>query len=353
MKTITLTALFLISMFTMDKTLNVNSGQTDKEFNSPVVLVIHGGAGTILKSNMRPEIEKKYRDMLTSVLNQGMELLKEGKTSVDVVEQVIRMLEDSPLFNAGKGAVFNHEGKQEMDASLMDGKSLNAGAVAGVSNIKNPISAARLVMDNSEHVMLSGKGAEQFAKEQKLELVDPDYFYNEKRYIQLKNAIKRDNIQLDHDGEDGKQGGILPGQDDKFGTVGAVSLDKYGNLAAGTSTGGMTNKKYGRVGDSPLIGAGTYANNNSCAVSCTGHGEFFIRSVVAYDVSAIMQYQNKSIKEAADYVVNTKLKNIKGAGGLIALDAKGNVAMPFNTKGMYRGVIYQDGSLEVKIYDDE
>ena len=318
------------------------------------VLVIHGGAGTILKKNMTEQKEKEYKDKLQSILIEGMKLLKAGKTSIDVVEHVICIMENSPLFNAGKGSVFNNEGKQAMDASLMDGRTLNAGAVADVSNIKNPIVAARKVMDNSIHVLLTGKGAEKFAEEEHLELEQPEYFFNEKRYNQLQEAQKRKKILLDHDSDKdrGNQGSLWSYDSEKYGTVGAVALDVNGNLAAGTSTGGMTNKKYGRIGDSPIIGAGTYANNKTCAVSCTGHGEFFLRSVVAYDVSAIMEYQNKSLKYAADFVINTKLKNIEGSGGLIAVDSKGNVAMPFNTKGMYRAVIYHDGNLEVKIYAD-
>lgn len=332
-----------------------------KEMHSKSVLVIHGGAGTILRENMTNEKDKAYRDQLERVLRSGMKALKSGKTSVETVELVIRLMEDSPLFNAGKGAVFNHEGVQEMDASIMSGADLNAGAVAGVQLIKNPITAAKMVMKKSKHVMLSGKGAEDFAREQEVVLVGPEYFYNEDRYRQFKNAIRQaqeadqkgEKSTKPVDKEDGKQGSIWSKESEKFGTVGAVALDYKGNLAAGTSTGGMTNKEYGRIGDSPIIGAGTYANNKTCAVSCTGHGEYFIRNVVAYDVAAIMDYQNKPLKEAAEYVINTKLKEQSASGGLIALDAKGNVAMPFNTKGMYRGVIYEDGRIEVKIYEDE
>lgn len=355
--------LLLISLVIVGNSMTtIETKEPSKTMHSKSVLVIHGGAGTILREKMTNEKEKAYRDQLDKVLRAGMKALKAGKTSVETVEIVIQLMEDSPLFNAGKGAVFNHKGEQEMDASIMNGVDLNAGAVAGVSHIKNPITAARMVMENSKHVLLSGKGAEDFAKEQEIELVEPAYFYDERRYRQLKNAIRREQVDLDHDGkestnpldkEDGKQGGLWSKESEKFGTVGAVALDYKGNLAAGTSTGGMTNKQYGRIGDSPIIGAGTYANNKTCAVSCTGHGEYFIRNVVAYDVAAIMEYQNKSLKEAADYVVNTKLKEQAANGGLIALDAKGNVAMPFNTKGMYRGVIYEDGRIEVKIYADE
>lgn len=339
---------------------NLKEATPPKETHSKSVLVIHGGAGTILRENMTNDKDKAYRDQLEKVLRSGMKALKSGKTSVETVELVIQLMEDSPLFNAGKGAVFNHKGAQEMDASIMSGLDLNAGAVAGVQHIKNPITAARAVMEKSKHVMLSGEGAEHFAREQELKLVDPDYFYDENRYRQFKNAIKREQDAKQGekstqpvDKEEGKQGSIWSKESEKFGTVGAVALDYKGNLAAGTSTGGMTNKQYGRIGDSPIIGAGTYANNKTCAVSCTGHGEYFIRNVVAYDVAAIMDYQNKSLKEAAEYVVNTKLKEQAASGGLIALDAKGNVAMPFNTKGMYRGVIYEDGRVEVKIYEEE
>lgn len=350
-----LTITSLVGIFLIGNSMITKEKAPEQTTGKKVVLVIHGGAGTILKKHMTNEKEMAYRDKLEGVLTKGMEMLKIGHTSMDVVEYAIREMEDSPLFNAGKGSVFTHERKQEMDASIMDGKTLNAGAVAGVGRIKNPITAAKAVLEKSKHVMLTGSGAEEFAGEQELELVEPDYFYNERRYKQLKEAIKRKETKLDHDGDkgDGKQGSVWSEKSEKYGTVGAVALDRNGNLAAGTSTGGMTNKRYGRIGDSPIIGAGTYANNQTCAVSCTGHGEYFIRSVVAYDVSAIMEYQKKSLKEAADYVVHTKLKERGGDGGLIAVDAKGNVAMPFNTAGMYRGVIYENGSVEVKIYADE
>ena len=354
--------LLLISIVIIGNSMtSLKEESPPKEMHSKSVLVIHGGAGTILRENMTNEKDQAYRDQLEHVLKSGMKALKSGKTSVETVELVIRLMEDSPLFNAGKGAVFNHKGMQEMDASIMSGADLNAGAVAGVQHIKNPITAAKMVMEKSKHVMLSGQGAEDFAREQDVDLVDPEYFYNEDRYRQFKKAIRQAQEAAQKgkestkpvDKEDGKQGSIWSKESEKFGTVGAVALDYKGTLAAGTSTGGMTNKEYGRIGDSPIIGAGTYANNKTCAVSCTGHGEYFIRNVVAYDVSAIMDYQNKSLKEAAEYVINTKLKEQSASGGLIALDAKGNVAMPFNTKGMYRGVIYEDGRIEIKIYEDE
>ena len=311
--------------------------------NKNFALVIHGGAGTILKENMSPELEKEYKDKIGQALKIGYDTLSKGGTSIDAVVVSIKILEDSPLFNAGKGSVFSAEEKNEMDASIMDGKSLKAGAIAGVHTIKNPITAARCVMEKSQHVMLVGKGAEKFAKTCKCEFADTSYFFNQKRWDQLQKAKQ----------EELKQGSIKVKDefgDKKFGTVGVVALDQYGNLAAGTSTGGMTNKKYGRGGDSPLIGAGTYANNKTCGVSCTGHGEFFIRSVVAYDVSALIEYKGMTVEQATNEVVMKKLKAIGGEGGLIAMDAKGNIAMPFNTSGMYRGYMKSDGKKEVLIY---
>lgn len=344
-----------------------------QDYKDKITLVIHGGAGTITRANMTPEKDKAYREALETALKTGYEILKKGGTSLDAVEATVRVMEDSPLFNAGKGAVFTHEGKNEMDAAIMDGKDLRAGAIAGVTVIKNPISTARKVMENSRHVMLVGKGAEEFAKIQKQEIVPPSYFYTENRWKGLQNAIKEEKIQLDHtapapqfpEGESRKRvkkkvgyknspsegQGAFEGH--KFGTVGAVALDQYGNLAAATSTGGMTNKRWNRVGDAPIIGAGTYANNTTCAVSATGHGEFFIRSVVGHDVSALMEYKGLTLKEAADEVVMNKLVKIGGEGGLIAVDRNGNVAMPFNSEGMYRGYITADGKIYVNIYKDE
>lgn len=328
----------------------VNTAKAEKKAlevssNAPLTLVIHGGAGTILKENMTPELEQAYTDKLTEALYVGFEILKNGGSSIDAVQKTINILEDSPLFNAGKGAVFTNDGHNELDASIMDGKTLNAGAVAGVKTVKNPIDAARKVMENSPHVMMSGNGADVFAKEQGLELVDSSYFFTQNRWDALQNALKREKMELDHDGSKENND-----PDKKKGTVGAVALDKDGNLAAATSTGGMTNKRWGRVGDSPIIGAGTYANNQTCAVSSTGHGEFFIRHVVAYDIAALMEYGGQTLKEAAEYVVNQKLKEQGGRGGVIALDAKGNYAMPFNTEGMYRGVIQEGKAAEVLIY---
>jgi beta-aspartyl-peptidase (threonine type) len=315
-----------------------------------ITLVIHGGAGSITRKNMTPEKEKAYIAALNEALQAGYKVLKNGGSSLDAVEVTIKVMEDSPLFNAGKGAVFTHEGKNEMDASIMDGKTLKAGAIAGVSIIKNPVSTARKVMENSAHVMLTGKGAEQFAKDQGMEIVDPSYFYTEPRFQQLQKAREEEKIQLDHSGDKGSNDENIFIEGKKFGTVGAVALDSYGNLAAATSTGGMTNKRYNRVGDAPIIGAGTYANNQTCAVSATGHGEFFIRSVVAYDISALMEYKGLSLQKAADEVVMHKLVKLGGEGGIIAVDGKGNIAMPFNSEGMYRGYIKTDGKSEVLIY---
>nr|WP_294870218.1 isoaspartyl peptidase/L-asparaginase [uncultured Pedobacter sp.] len=314
------------------------------------VLVVHGGAGTILKKSMTPEKEAAYTVALTKALQQGYDAIKLGKTSLDAVEAAIHVLEDSPLFNAGKGAVFTHDGKNEMDAAIMDGKTLKAGAVAGVTVIRNPITAARAVMEKSEHVMMVSRGAEQFAKQCGVEIVDPKYFYTKERWDGLQQAIKEDSVKavLDHGNKKSMKLGTI-NRDYKFGTVGAVALDKMGNLAAGTSTGGMTNKKYGRVGDSPIIGAGTYANNLTAGISCTGWGEFYIRSVVAYDVSAMMEYKNLSVLDASKAALD-KLEKLGGDGGLIALDKNGNVAMPFNTEGMYRGTVTEDGKIEVLIY---
>ena len=301
------------------------------------VLVIHGGAGGTVGQKMAEEVQLQYTTKMTEVLKAGAAVLSGGGTSMDAVETCIRMMEDSPLFNAGKGAVFTEEGKNEMDASIMDGKTLKAGAVAGVTTIKNPISAARAVMEKSKHVMLIDGGAEKFAKDQGLEIVDPSYFFTKQRWDEFQKVHQ---LELNHKPDSAKG----------HGTVGAVALDSHGDLAAGTSTGGMTNKMKGRIGDSPVIGTGTYANNNTCAVSCTGHGEYFIRNVVAYDVSARMEYKGQNLPEAAGEVVNVKLKSQGAEGGLIAIDRNGNIAMPFNTALMFRGTIHPDGKIEVMIY---
>ena len=309
----------------------------------PITLVVHGGAGNITKENMTSEMETAYHEKLKEALNAGYAILENGGGSLEAVSAAIVIMEESPLFNAGVGAVFTNEGKNELDASIMDGASGLAGAVAGVSTIKSPILAARAVMENSEHVMMAGKGAEKFAREQGLEMVDPDYFFDERRFQQLKRIKDR---------EMGNQGMLPynPSRQDKFGTVGAVALDQQGNLAAGTSTGGMTNKKFGRIGDSPIIGAGTYADNATCAVSCTGHGEYFIRSLVAYDIAALMKYRDMSLQQASNEVVMNKLQKKGGSGGVITLDRQGNISMVLNTSGMYRGFIKEKGSPRTFIY---
>ncbi len=302
------------------------------------VIVIHGGAGTITKEGLSEEKEKAYNEKLNEALLLGEKMLKNGEKALDVVVKVIQVMEESPLFNAGRGAVFTHNGKNELDASIMDGVTLNAGAVAGVTDVKSPIMLAYRVMTNSEHVMLSGKGASEFAKKEGLEMVDNKYFYTEDRWNSLQRVLENEKKEK---------------KDEKHGTVGCAVLDTYGNLAAGTSTGGMTNKRYGRIGDSPVIGAGTYANNETCAVSCTGHGEFFIRYVVAYTVSALMEMKSMSLADAANYLINEKLVDVKGAGGLIAVDKNGNVAMPFNTEGMFRGYLKSTGEKDVLMYKEE
>lgn len=314
------------------------------------VMVMHGGAGTILKKNMTPEKEKAYIDALTQALRAGYEKIVAGKSSLDAVEAAIHILENSPLFNAGKGAVFTHDGRNEMDAAIMNGKTMEAGSVAGITNIKNPISAARAVMEKSEHVMLAGPGAEKFAKEAGLEIVSPKYFYTKERWKNLQDAIKADSLKgkVSKNEPFEKKGTI--NVDYKFGTVGAVALDQAGNLAAGTSTGGMTNKKYGRIGDAPIIGAGTYCNN-TVGVSCTGWGEFYIRNVVAHDLAALMEYAGLTVEEAGKKVIK-KVGDMGGDGGLIALDKNGNYTMPFNTEGMYRGTVTADGKIEIHIYKD-
>ncbi|MGZ4044700.1 MAG: isoaspartyl peptidase/L-asparaginase family protein [Bacteroidia bacterium] len=307
--------------------------------------MIHGGAGTILKENMNEELEKKYTAKLDEALKAGYDTLGKGGSSIDAVVVAIKILEDSPLFNAGKGSVFTADGKNEMDASIMDGNTLKAGAVAGVRTIKNPITGALCVMQKSQHVLMVGAGAEKYAKTCNCEFADTSYFFDQKRWDQLQKIKETEKMELDH--------GYVPNDNDKnkkFGTVGVVALDKKGNLAAGTSTGGMTNKKYGRVGDSPIIGAGTYANNKTCGVSCTGHGEYFMRSVVAYDVSALMEYKGLSVEQAAYEVVMKKLKSLGGEGGLIAMDRNGNLTMTFNSAGMYRGYMKSDGKKEILIY---
>lgn len=314
----------------------------DQQQKAAYAIVIHGGAGTILKKNMTDEREAQYIQGLNAALDKGESILKEGGSALDAVEQTIWMLEDSPLFNAGKGAVFTHDGHNELDASIMTGVDQNAGSVGGVRTVKHPISAARAVLEKSDHVLLTSSGADEFAKEQGLEIVDPSHFRTERRWNSLQRILKE---------EEKNENKLSELSENKHGTVGCVALDQAGNIVAGTSTGGMTNKRYNRFGDVPIIGAGTYADNNTCGVSCTGHGEYFIRYAVAHDVSARMEYLGEGVQKASDYVVNTKLVEKKGSGGLIALDKYGNVAMPFNSKGMYRGYA-KPGERVVKIYED-
>lgn len=307
--------------------------------NSPIRLVIHGGAGAIKRNKLTAEREHAYRHALSQSLIAGHAVLAAGGSSMDAVIAAIVAMEDSPLFNAGKGAVFSHAGRNELEASIMDGATRMAGAVAGVTTIRNPIRAAHAVMMKSAHVMLIGQGAETFAAEQELEIVDPSYFYTQHRWDQLQKAIAKERVLRDHDADPVTP---LPGADEKRGTVGAVALDRYGNLAAGTSTGGLTNKRYGRVGDSSIIGAGTYADNRSVAVSATGTGEMFIRTVAAFNTATQVRLQHIPIAEAADITL-AEIAAIGGDGGLILLDKRGNYAMRFNTIGMYRGTIGKDG----------
>jgi len=313
---------------------------------SNYTIVIHGGAGTILKEDMTPELEQAYLSGLQNALDVSYAVLEEGGSAVNAIKAALVILEDNILFNAGRGSVFTKKGVQEMDAAIMDGSDLSAGAVAGVRSVRNPIELAVEVMRNSNHVFLSGKGANDFAIKQGVKLEPDEYFYSQFRYDQWKAIRDSDNYSLDHTHHHLEE--LL--RDKKFGTVGAVACDINGNIAAATSTGGMTNKKYGRIGDSPLIGAGTYANNKTCAISCTGHGEIFIRSVAAYDVSCLMEYKNMSLNDAMQLVVNEKLVAMHGEGGMIGVDAEGNASLVFNSAGMYRGVKNNKGLNDVAIY---
>lgn len=318
--------------------------------NPRLGFVIHGGAGVIRRGSLTPEREKEYRDKLIEALTAGYKALQAGRSSLDAVEIAIRILEDSPLFNAGKGAVFTHEGKNELDSSIMDGKSLAAGAVAGLRRVKNPITLARAVMEKSPHVMMAGEGAEKFAAEQKIELVDEKYFWTQPRWDALQKIHQQEKEKAE-----GKKVSVNAAASEpynRFGTVGAVALDKDGNLAAGTSTGGMTDKRWGRIGDSPIIGAGTYANNNTCGVSATGTGEYFIRLGVARDIAALMEYRAMTVQQAADLVIKQKLQNLGGDGGVIAMDKFGNIGISFNSDGMYRAYINSEGKPVVEIYKD-
>jgi len=320
--------------------------EKSEENASTFGIVIHGGAGTILKKNMSDSLEDAYKAKLEEAIRVGHDILANGGSAMEAVTKTINVMEDSPLFNAGKGAVFTHEETNELDASVMDGATLNAGAVAGVTRIKNPIDLALEVMNNSPHVMLSGKGAEVFAAERGFELVDPMYFYTERRFQSLQNVKKRESENKISVIEDPFI------KNSKFGTVGCAALDKNGNLAAGTSTGGMTNKRWNRIGDAPIIGAGTYANNATCAVSSTGWGEYFIRAMVAHDISAMMEYKGVSLQEAASEVIQKKVPELGGDGGIVAIDKDGNVAMEFNTAGMYRAHMNANGELIIGIYKE-
>jgi len=324
------------------------SATVKKRTMQKISLAIHGGAGTILKEDMTPELEKAYLQALEGALSAGYAVLEEGGTSANAIKAAIVILEDNMLFNAGRGAVFTKKGVQEMDAAIMDGKDRTAGAVAGVRNVRNPIELAMEVMRNSNHVFLSGKGANDFAIKQGIKLEPDEYFFSQFRYDQWKQLRDSDNYSLDHTHQQLEE--LM--KDKKFGTVGAVACDCNGNIAAATSTGGMTNKKYGRIGDSPIIGAGTYANDKTCAISCTGHGEPFIRAVAAYDVSCLMEYKNMSLAEAMNEVVNIKLPAIDGEGGMIGVDAAGNISLQFNSAGMYRGARSSDGTNFISIYKD-
>ena len=315
----------------------------------PFGFVIHGGAGTIERGRMTPERERAYREKLTEALLAGYEVLKKGGGSLDAVVAAIILLEDSPLFNAGKGAVFTNAGTNELDTSIMDGRTLKAGAAAGLKRVKNPILLARLVMEQSPHVMMTGEGAEVFAQQKGLELVDPKYFFTEERWQQLQKVKEAEKAPPPKQSKLERE--LRAFDDHKFGTVGAVALDRAGNLGAGTSTGGMTNKRFGRVGDSPIIGAGTYADNETCGVSCTGDGEYFIRAAVAHEVSSRIRFAGESVERAASAAIE-KVGKLGGTGGLIALDRRGNFALPFNTSGMYRGVVGPDGKPRVLIYKE-
>lgn len=305
-------------------------------------IAIHGGAGTILPALMTAEKEVAYKTGLLEALEAGRKILSVGGTSLDAVQAAVASLENFPLFNAGKGAVFTHKGTHEMDAAIMRGDTLEAGAVSGISHVKNPVVLARHIMEHSGHVFLCGAEAEHYAGLHGLELESEAYFYSEERYKQWQEVKDTDNYQLDHN--------VQAGEGKKFGTVGAVALDRHGNLAAATSTGGMTNKRFGRIGDSPVIGAGTYANNETCAISCTGHGEFFLRAVVAHDIHCLMAYKGLTLQQACDVVVKDKLVKMGGEGGLVAVDAAGNTELSFNSEGMYRASITREGEPHWAIY---
>jgi len=336
--------LLLISVFSLTACRQENPQKVQKSETTPekvYAIVIHGGAGYI--ENLSPETEKAYREKLAEALNTGYQILENGGTAVEAVQKTINIMEDSPLFNAGKGCVLNSKGKPEMDASIMDGATLNCGAVAGVSHIKNPINAAILVKDSTRHVLLAGAGAEEFCKQYGITMEDESYFITEKRLQQLQKIQEK---------EQAKETAQLPAEFNgirKYGTVGCVALDQNGNIAAGTSTGGLMNKQFGRIGDSPIVGAGTYADNRTCGISCTGTGEYFIRTAAAYNVSALMQYKNLSLAQAQKESID-KIGNLGGDGGMIGLDKNGNIAWFFNTKGMFRAYKRSTGESEIKMY---
>jgi beta-aspartyl-peptidase (threonine type) len=342
----------LFSLFLFSCKTETKKEETVKAI--PFALVLHGGAGNITSKNFSTERQKEYQLVLKKALNKGYKVLENGGKSIDAVQQTIAVLENSPLFNAGKGSVFDSEGKNRMDASIMDGKTLNSGAVAGVTNIKNPIFLARVVMDKTKHVLLSGKGAEIFAEQNNISFENDAYFYTKRQADYLKKVQKREREKSlqsisQNNSKLNTQNTIFK----KYGTVGCVALDKNGNLSAGTSTGGLTNKKYGRIGDSPLVGAGTYANNKTCGVSCTGVGEYFIRTLAAHEVSSLMRYRKYSAKQAIAEVIHNQINNLGGEGGIIVLDNKGNIAWDFNTKGMFRAYKKSTGEYEIKFFKIE
>ena len=349
-----LIAVFIQLPISAQKATDAEIKQLQSTQNPKLGFMIHGGAGVIKRGDLTPQKEKEYKDKLEEALFAGYKALQSGKTSVDAVEIAIKILEDSPLFNAGKGAVFTADGKNELDAAIMDGSNLKAGAVAGLHHVKNPISLARGVMEKSPHVMMISDGAEKFAKTIGIELVKEKYFWTQERWDQLQQIIKREREKEKEKKQNPRSQNteFEVEKSEHYGTVGAVALDNQGNLAAGTSTGGMTYKKYGRVGDVPIIGAGTFANNNTCGVSATGWGEFFIRLGVARDISALMEYRALPVQNAADQVIKIKLQNLGGDGGVIAMDKFGNMAISFNSEGMYRAYIDMNGKAVIEIYKD-
>jgi beta-aspartyl-peptidase (threonine type) len=338
MKRIQIYLLALIATFGVLSMADANA------VDRPIAIAVHGGSGTINKGDFSPERENEIRQTLERAVRSGHAVLAEGGSSLDAITRAVTILEDSPYFNAGKGAVFNSEGKNELDASIMDGATLDAGAVAAVHNVRNPVLLAKKVMTASPHVMLMGEGAEQFGREQGIAFEEDEYFFTDYRWQQLQKAKSSPDPGASY---------LSETPDRWFSTVGAVALDSHGNLAAATSTGGMTNKRWGRVGDSPIIGAGTYADNRSCAVSATGHGEYFIRATVARDICSRIQFRDQSLQDAANEVVMQQLVKMGGSGGIIAADRTGQLALTFNTPGMYRASIDADGNVYVAIFGDE